>query len=161
MPVIRIDDEVWKELQKRAIPLIDTPNSVLRKLLGLEDAKMDDNDQDNGETKEKAVEIRVNNIDAKRAYAFIPVPKSKRRFFPGFKESFLLETDVQTVETRVTSAPSGTPIGDRDAGAYIQGNLRHWYEKHPELQSGDIFRFEMLEPGKRYRLAVRHNKKSL
>ncbi len=35
---IDIDDEVWKELQKRAIPFEDTPNSVLRKLLGLEDA---------------------------------------------------------------------------------------------------------------------------
>jgi hypothetical protein len=33
---IDIDDEVWKELQKRAIPLEDTPNSVLRKLLELE-----------------------------------------------------------------------------------------------------------------------------
>ena len=158
MPVIRVDDEVWRELQKRAEPLIDTPNSVLRKLFGLEDVKVDDYNEDDTEMKEKTLEIRVNNIDAKRAYALIPVPKSKRRFFPGFKESFLLETDVQTVETRVTSAPAGTPVGDRDAGAYIQGNLRHWYEKHPELQSGDIFRFEMLESGKRYRLAVRHNK---
>lgn len=34
---IDIDDEVWKELQKRAIPFEDTPNSVLRKLLGMED----------------------------------------------------------------------------------------------------------------------------
>ena len=33
--VIRIDDEVWGELQKRARPLEDTPNSVLRRVLGL------------------------------------------------------------------------------------------------------------------------------
>lgn len=33
--LIEIDNEVWKELQKRAIPLVDTPNSVLRKLLEL------------------------------------------------------------------------------------------------------------------------------
>ncbi len=33
--VIRIDEEVWAELQKRAHPLEDTPNSVLRKVFGL------------------------------------------------------------------------------------------------------------------------------
>lgn len=158
MPVIRIDDEVWKELQKRATPLIDTPNSVLRKSLGLEASKTDDYDEES-EIQEKTIEIIINNIDAKRAYALIPVPKNKRRFFPGYKVNFMLETDVATVETRVTSAPNGTPIGDRDAGTYIQGNLRHWYEKHPELQSGDKLRFEVIEPGKRYRLAVRQGRR--
>ena len=38
MPVIRIDQEVFEALQKRAVPLVDTPNSALRKLLGLSDA---------------------------------------------------------------------------------------------------------------------------
>ena len=33
--VIRIDQEVWAELQRRAIPFKDNPNSVLRRLLGL------------------------------------------------------------------------------------------------------------------------------
>ena len=33
--VIRIDEEVWSELQKLAIPLEDTPNSVLRRVFGL------------------------------------------------------------------------------------------------------------------------------
>lgn len=36
MPVIRIDDEVFQELQARATPLLDTPNSVLRREFGLE-----------------------------------------------------------------------------------------------------------------------------
>ncbi|UCH10557.1 MAG: hypothetical protein JSU61_01285 [Fidelibacterota bacterium] len=39
MPTIRIDDEVWKELKKRAVPLEDTPNSVLRRILKLRDDK--------------------------------------------------------------------------------------------------------------------------
>ena len=39
MPVIRIDDEVFKALQERAVPLLDTPNSVLRRLLGLDKAE--------------------------------------------------------------------------------------------------------------------------
>jgi hypothetical protein len=35
MPTIRIDDEVWKALQQHATPFVDSPNDVLRKLLGL------------------------------------------------------------------------------------------------------------------------------
>jgi hypothetical protein len=33
--VIRIDAQVWAELQRRARPLEDTPNSVLRRVFGL------------------------------------------------------------------------------------------------------------------------------
>ncbi|WP_103503614.1 MULTISPECIES: DUF4357 domain-containing protein [unclassified Streptomyces] len=32
---IRVDDDVFAELQSRAEPFVDTPNSTLRKLLGL------------------------------------------------------------------------------------------------------------------------------
>ncbi len=41
MPTIRIDDEVWDELKQRAIPLEDTPNDVLRRVLGLKNGKAD------------------------------------------------------------------------------------------------------------------------
>ena len=157
MPVIRIDDEVWKELQKRAIPLIDTPNSVLRKLLGMEGTEVDASDGKETEFKERTIEIVLNNLDAPRTYALIPVPKAKRRFFPGFKVYFNLETDIGTVETRVTSAPKGTPIGDPVGGAYIQGNLRHWYEMHPDLKPGGKLYFEAIELGKRYRLSTQRS----
>ena len=33
--VIRIDAQVWAELQRQARPLEDTPNSVLRRVFGL------------------------------------------------------------------------------------------------------------------------------
>src|SRR5437660_4688265 len=35
-PTIRVDDQVYKELQGRAEPFIDTPNSVMRRVLGLD-----------------------------------------------------------------------------------------------------------------------------
>lgn len=35
MPTIRIDEEVWAALQKRATPLTDTPNDVLRRTFNL------------------------------------------------------------------------------------------------------------------------------
>lgn len=157
MPVIRIDDVVWKELQKRAIPLIDTPNSVLKKLLGLEGAEAAASDGNETEFKEKDIEIVLNNYSTARKYALIPIPKSKRRFFPGYKVYFNLETDIGTVETRVTAAPKGTPIGDSVGGAYIQGNLRHWYEQHLDLKTGDKLRFETIETGKRYKLSARQS----
>ncbi|MFD3734775.1 hypothetical protein [Streptomyces sp. NPDC058632] len=34
-PTIRVDDEVYEELQKQAKPFVDTPNSTLRRILGL------------------------------------------------------------------------------------------------------------------------------
>jgi hypothetical protein len=34
---IRIDPDVWLALQQRAVPFVDTPNDVLRRLLGLGD----------------------------------------------------------------------------------------------------------------------------
>jgi hypothetical protein len=38
-PTIRIDDDVYRWLQSRAIPFEDNPNSVLRRLAGLDDKK--------------------------------------------------------------------------------------------------------------------------
>ncbi|WP_236790050.1 hypothetical protein [Amycolatopsis sp. GM8] len=38
MPTIRISDEVFSELKRRAEAFVDTPDSVLRKILGLTDA---------------------------------------------------------------------------------------------------------------------------
>ncbi len=35
MRTIRVSDEVWREIQKQAEPLIDTPDSVLRRKFGL------------------------------------------------------------------------------------------------------------------------------
>ena len=41
MPTIEIDDEVWSKLQELAIPLVDSPNSILRRQL-----ELDGNDPD-------------------------------------------------------------------------------------------------------------------
>ncbi len=40
-PTIRVDDEVYARLQAEAKPFVDTPNSVLRRLLGLPSAPAD------------------------------------------------------------------------------------------------------------------------
>ena len=146
MPVIRVDDDVWRELQRRAVPLVDTPNSVLRRTLRLTEDKVSSN--------ERVIDIELSDLRTPRKWALIPVRRDKRYFFPGYKVYFDLETDTQTIRTRVTSAPKGTPVGDKNSGSYIQGGLRPWYNSHTGLKPGDRLRFEALEPGKRYKLSV-------
>ncbi|MEE9466608.1 MAG: winged helix-turn-helix domain-containing protein [Candidatus Neomarinimicrobiota bacterium] len=41
MPTIEIDDKVWSKLQELAIPLVDSPNTALRRIL-----KITENDSD-------------------------------------------------------------------------------------------------------------------
>lgn len=100
------------------------------------------------------IEIILHNLHAPRKYALIPIPKEYRRFFPGYKVPFILETDIGEIRTKVTSAPRGTEYGDPDAGNYIQGGLKPWYNKHKDLKEGDKLIIEVIEPKKRYRLYV-------
>jgi hypothetical protein len=38
VPTLRVDDEVFSALQRQATPFVDTPNSVLRRILGIDDS---------------------------------------------------------------------------------------------------------------------------
>jgi hypothetical protein len=73
--VIRIDEEVWTELQRRARPLEDTPNSVLRRVFGLpEEANGAETDHRLGrlvELAEEAVGKRLRLVPARRGYALL------------------------------------------------------------------------------------------
>jgi len=90
-----------------------------------------------------------------RRYALFTIPRGKRRFFPGYKVKFILETDIGDVETKVTGGRrAGIPRGDPNGGTYIQGGLKRWYEKHPEVTEGRKVRFECIEPYKKYKLEI-------
>lgn len=104
-------------------------------------------------TGDKRIEIPLNGISWKK-HGLIPLPKQYRGYFPGYKVQFILETDIGEITTRVTSAPRGTPKGDPEAGYYIQGGLRPWYERHRELREGDKLIIEVIEPKERYRLVI-------
>ena len=86
-------------------------------------------------------------------YHLFYIPKPSRRFFPGYEVPFKLVTDLGEIETYVTSARAGTPVGDPDAGTYIQAKLAEWYRRHPMIKVGDKVMFEVIEPMKRYRLS--------
>ena len=48
MPTIRIDEEVWAWLKKHARPLEDTPNTVMRRIAGLDSPQSLTNEQNVG-----------------------------------------------------------------------------------------------------------------
>ena len=149
-PVIRIDDEVMDRLKKRAIDLelvFSTPNEVLRAVLGL--VRQEDT------VVSKFIDIDIKNPLAAIRYHVILIPKRSRRFFPGYKLGFILETDLGEVRTHVSSAPQGTRIGDPDGGVYVQSRLRKWFNAHQvQLTNGATLHIEALEPGKRYKLSI-------
>jgi hypothetical protein len=63
MPTIRIDEEVYGVLQERAVAFVDTPNSVLRRVLDLEDdAEAPD------EIPESARRARIGELIDRREY---------------------------------------------------------------------------------------------
>jgi hypothetical protein len=160
--IIRIDDEVMNELKKRAVNfglVFEPPNTTLRRVLGLdEDTKIiiDKIIQEavakSGNAGNKVMEVVFS--DACRKYVYVPLPKDKRLFFPGYKINFQVETDIGVLTAHVTSAPNAPPIGDPHAGGHIRGKFGPWYRKHPELKDRDNIRIEILEPGKRYRFST-------
>jgi hypothetical protein len=169
-PVIRIDDEVMNELKKKAVNLglvFEPPNTTLRRILGLDmenplsssDMKalaakiVQDTLAKHGMNK-NVIELKLNA--SSRKYVYIPLPKDKRLFFPGYKVDFELETDGETLMAHVTAEPNGESVnvGDPHAGTHIRGKFGPWYARHPELKVGDKLQIESLEAGKRYKLSI-------
>jgi len=156
-PVIRIDDQVMEELQKRAVQLglvFGTPNEVLRRVFQLATPDPGGGAEGSTQNGKTTLEVELGKVYTPRRWALIPIPKGFRGFFPGYKVPFQMDTDAGPFTTHVTSAPKGTPRGDPDKGAYIQGGLRPWYDKHRELRDGARLRIESLEPGRRYKLSI-------
>lgn len=89
MPVIQISEEVWKKLQERAIPLIDTPNSVLERLLDVYSAVTTHVENDLGKKhldEEENVNLSTTSVNLK------PNPKEQgARFRRQYAESLLKE----------------------------------------------------------------------
>ena len=104
-------------------------------------------------TSQDTLEVIIRNPSNIRFHT-LDVPKTHRRFFPGYKITFELETDIDIIQTWVSSAPAGTEVGDPDKGTYIQANLAEWYRQHPTLKVGDKVTFKVIERMKKYRLEI-------
>ena len=99
-------------------------------------------------------EIKVKITPASIKYGYIPFPKRNRLLFPGYDEPFTLVTDIGEITPHVTGARVGTQVGDLNAGNRIGKNLKPWYKKHRELQTGDEIIIKTIEPMKKYRLEI-------
>ena len=158
-PVIRIDDQVMDELKKGAMDfglVFDPPNTTLRRVLDLDAPLMDVKEMkakanriildtlDKYSKNKNVIEIKLNATS--RKYVYIPLPKDKRDFFPDYKVSFELITDIG-----VSTAHVPYP---QNAGGHIRGRFGPWFAKHPELKDGTKLRIEALEPGKHYKLSI-------
>ena len=95
-------------------------------------------------TEQKKVEVELTPACFK--YHLFNIRKDFRAIFPGYREPFILETDVGEIKTYVCGAPAGTKIGDPEKGAYIQSGLQKFFKAHPELKEGDKLTIEILEP---------------
>ena len=85
-PTIRIDDDVYEWLKGEAEPFVDTPNSVLRRLLGLGSDRVQEADADSVDVAELATSSNGSRRDAKSEPNTRPlgaVPPTVRR--PGKK----------------------------------------------------------------------------
>jgi hypothetical protein len=74
-PSIDIDDETFGLLQKNAEPFVDTPASVLRRLLGLGTAR---NEAETASTTEPEAEIQAAEAEAEPSISQRPRRKGKR-----------------------------------------------------------------------------------
>jgi len=101
------------------------------------------------------IEVPI-TTQAPRKYSLFYVNRKHRPFFPGYKQIFILETDIGDIETKVSASDAGThpQKGDLNAGRYVHGGLKEWYDRHPELTIGRRVRFVCVEPYKKYRLLI-------
>ena len=90
-----------------------------------------------------------------KEFGVISFPPEKRRFFPGYKVPFILETDVGQVETWIASGTKFSQVGDPDEGKYFSKGLKPWVKHHAnELHDGATIVIEKIDSD-RYRLNFR------
>ena len=101
--VIRIDDEVWAELQRRARPLEDTPNSVLRRVFGLPEEATNETGIDHRISRllqllEEAVGKRPSLSPATKGYALLSSANEPIAFIRSQRERLRLTASKQSAQ---------------------------------------------------------------
>jgi len=137
-PTIRVDDDVFSALQKRAKPFVDTPNSVLRQLLGLNGKRRRETVRQSSESPRRStadgtyrpldqVKVRLGDLPPRS----VRLPSRQLRPLEHWN-SLLLETARYLVETGKLSAGNCPVKLPRARNRY----LIHSDPRHP---SGERF----------------------
>ncbi|MGW2115497.1 restriction system modified-DNA reader domain-containing protein [Streptomyces zhihengii] len=109
--VIRVDDEVYADLQSRAEPFVDTPNSVLRRLLGLS-AHTD------GEEVPRSGGTLAPLLDQGRLTVGDVLVWTRRNLRREHRAEVLANGDLRLEDGSVHSTPSG-------AASFLAGNQQN------------------------------------
>ena len=64
-------------------------------------------------TRQERVVCKFGNSHSSITYSLIPIADKVNMFFPGYKSKFIMETVTGDIETQVTPALRGTPVGER------------------------------------------------
>ena len=125
--MIRIDGEVWAELQRRARPLEDTPNSVLRRVLGL---------PDDGTGPER-LEPRVTRLLAlvRDLVGQMPHVEAARKGYAFLSRTGMVVADIRPQKERLraeasktVAATAGLTTWDREGSEGLYGGPAvRWY----------------------------------
>jgi len=162
MPVIRVDEEVFKELQKRAQAFVDTPNSVLRRVLGLNGSAVE-GDLPRARPalslagarvlsrRGSTIHERIAQDYASEAEYRLPILRALERMGGPVPRDVVLERVEQTMAGGLTRADYQTL-----AGGDIRWRKMAEWERHKMLRDGllrpDSPRgmWEITEEGRRY-----------
>jgi hypothetical protein len=101
--VIRIDEAVWAELQRRARPLEDTPNSVLRRVFGLPEETSNEPATDDRigillELLEEATGQRLRLSPARKGYALLSGTDEPVAFLRAQRDRLRVTVSKQSAE---------------------------------------------------------------
>ena len=83
-----------------------------------------------------------------KRYNLIPVNREIRKFFPAYREKFVLETDVEEIITYVTSRTGKPNYNPKTEGKYITAGLYKWFRKHEDLIPRKTLIISEIEPTK-------------
>ena len=86
MPTIRVDGAVYKALQGRAEAFVDTPNSVLRRILGLQPGRDETEQLEVGTSVPEARAVTVAKQGGRRATGKTAAATPRRRRGPARRE---------------------------------------------------------------------------
>jgi len=118
MPTIRVDGAVYKALQERAEAFVDTPNSVLRRILGFQPGRDETEELEVGTSVPEGRGAAIAKQGGRRATGKTAAATPRRRRSPGRRErapsgSLLPSERYREPILRALAQSGGTGSGSR------------------------------------------------
>jgi hypothetical protein len=136
VPTIRIDEQVYERLKAQAEPFVDTPNSVLRRVLGLEPVRGEDSKAEG----ERAAVSAAASAPRRRAGKPRKAAKGTRRRLPP---GAVLPEEEYDLPLLVALAEAGGSAPSREVVAAVGEKLApHFTDLDREALASGIVRWQ-------------------